>query len=279
MNSLKNHYLKNFPNKNHINQESYLGSSINLNNKNYYVGIYNNPYNLNNITFSNIEQLRMNITSEIFEIIYEGLRYSITLEEDSIIPILTTENLTSIKITYNNEDYKIDQIFNNKYYYYTLKGNIEITSDKNIIIGKPIKLAKNKNNKDLVLTIFIDGLSYAFLEEQGLENIMPNTYKFFNKGTIFKKCYTVGEWTLPSVASMCTGLHTTQHHLFHPSRKDSIQNNIKTLFEIYQDEGYNTCIINNDWRITPEYGYLRGIDRFIYKTYMDDTNVLYEDLT
>ena len=139
-----------------------------------------------------IEQLRMSITSEIFETIYEGLSYSIILEEDNIIPILTTENSTSIKIKCNDEDYKINQIFTNRYYYYTLKGNIEINSDKNIIIGKPLKLAKNDKNKDLVLTIFIDGLSYAFLEEQGLENIMPNTYKFFNKGTICKKCYTTG---------------------------------------------------------------------------------------
>ena len=271
--------FKDFPNKNYTNQESYLGSSLTLNNKKYYVGIYNNnQYGLNNLTFNNIEQLRMNVNSEIFETTYEGLSYSITLEEDNIIPILATENSTSIKIKCNDEDYKIDQIFSNKYYYYTLKGNIEITSNKNIIIGKPLKLVKNEKNKDLVLTIFIDGLSYAFLEEQGLENIMPNTYKFFNKGTICKKCYTTGEWTLPSVASMCTGLHTTSHHLFHPSRKDSISNNIKTLFEIYQDEGYNTCVINNDWRVTPQYGYLRGVDRFIYKPYLDDSNVLYEAL-
>ncbi len=70
----------------------------------------------------------------------------------------------------------------------------------------------------MVLTIFINGLSYDFLEEQGLENIMPNTYKFFNKGTICKKCYTTGECTPPSVASICIGLN---------------RKNINTYKEIY----------------------------------------------
>lgn len=140
----KNSSFKDFPNKNYTNQESYLCSSLNLDNKKYYVGIYNNnEYDLNHLTFNNIEELRINVTSEIFETIYEGLNYSIILEEDSIIPILTTENSTSIKIKCNDEEYTINQIFTNRYYYYTLKGNIKINSDKNIIIGKPLKLTKN----------------------------------------------------------------------------------------------------------------------------------------
>lgn len=140
----KNSSFKDFPNKNYTNQESYLCSSLNLDNKKYYVGIYNNnEYDLNHLTFNNIEELRINVTSEIFETIYEGLNYSIILEEDSIIPILTTENSTSIKIKCNDEEYTTNQIFTNRYYYYTLKGNIKINSDKNIIIGKPLKLTKN----------------------------------------------------------------------------------------------------------------------------------------
>ena len=140
----KNSSFKDFPNKNYTNKESYLCSSLNLDNKKYYVGIYNNnEYDLNHLTFNNIEELRINVTSEIFETIYEGLNYSIILEEDSIIPILTTENSTSIKIKCNDEEYTINQIFTNRYYYYTLKGNIKINSDKNIIIGKPLKLTKN----------------------------------------------------------------------------------------------------------------------------------------
>ncbi len=140
----KNSSFKDFPNKNYTNKESYLCSSLNLDNKKYYVGIYNNnEYDLNHLTFNNIEELRINVTSEIFETIYEGLNYSIILEEDSIIPILTTENSTSIKIKCNDEEYTTNQIFTNRYYYYTLKGNIKINSDKNIIIGKPLKLTKN----------------------------------------------------------------------------------------------------------------------------------------
>lgn len=45
--------FKDFPNKNYINQESYLGSSLTLNNKKYYVGFYDNgKHTLYNSTFN-----------------------------------------------------------------------------------------------------------------------------------------------------------------------------------------------------------------------------------
>ncbi len=269
--------FKNFPTKSLKNQENYIGNIINQKTKNYCTGLYDNGlFSLYNLSFTDVENIRFNSAFEIFEIDYIGKNYNINLDNNCIVPIISNNDLFNINIDINNKLYSLPYIFKNRYNYYNLLGNVNISSDNDIIIGKPLKLTKDSKNKDLVLTIFVDGLSNSVLKNEKIEDIMPNTYKFFKDGVICNQAYATGEWTLPSVASICTGLHTTNHHLFHPSRNDSIPDNVETIFEIYQNNGYNTCFINNDWRITPLYGYLKGVDRYIYQpsVMMDDNNII-----
>ena len=69
-----------------------------------------------------------------------------------------------------------------------------------MVVGKPIKLVQDKNKKKLAISFFVDGLSQEVLEQEGLENIMPNTYRFFSKGMICKNCFSTSDWTYPSLA-------------------------------------------------------------------------------
>lgn len=77
------------------------------------------------------------------------------------------------------------------------------------------------------MNIFIDGLSQKFIEKNKLEEIMPNTYKYFLDGAINNNCYSSGEWTYVSLASHFTGLSTVNHMVFHPNiNTDNIKNMI-----------------------------------------------------
>lgn len=257
---------KDFPNKYRDTQETYLGKDFTLNGKKYFVGLGDHGViETNGIEIDHIDLKNIWMKSEILEYIDN---YEITggsREQRAIIPIVTKKMNTEFKIRENEKEYKVTQKIPDRFYYYKVEGNYQITSLDEIIIGKPLLLDKKRKNKDLILNIFIDGLSQAFLELEGMHQLMPNTYNFFRQGTICSQVYANSEWTLPSVATICTGQYVNKHHIFHPSRNVEISQEIKLISEIFKEEGYVTSHINGDWRISPLYGYIRGIDRMIYQ--------------
>ncbi|MFW6029184.1 MAG: sulfatase-like hydrolase/transferase, partial [Halanaerobiales bacterium] len=97
------------------------------------------------------------------------------------------------------------------------------------------------------------------------ENVLPNTYMFFKKGTIFTNCYSNGGWTLPSAPSIFTGKHISNHKIYHQDYPHDISKNNTLISEKYSAEDYLTFQVAGNWRMTPNYGYVKGFDRTIYK--------------
>nr|WP_253944692.1 sulfatase-like hydrolase/transferase [Paenibacillus sp. NEAU-GSW1] len=131
----------------------------------------------------------------------------------------------------------------------------------------------------LVFKIFIDGLSYKFLEQKGLENVMPNAYAFFKEGFISKNSYATSEWTLPSKASINTGKYPTNHKLLHPNFTYNFEKYNKLMAEYFKEAGYFTTKICTNWRTTPTFGYYKGFDRILYQNFiggMDCKEVIME---
>jgi arylsulfatase A-like enzyme len=93
---------------------------------------------------------------------------------------------------------------------------------------------------------------------------MPNTYEFFHNGYINHNCRANGEWTLPSLMSMCTGKYTTNHYVFHTDAPHQGEQINKMIQEYFEEAGYMTGRICPNWRGTPSYGYFKGINRFVY---------------
>lgn len=91
------------------------------------------------------------------------------------------------------------------------------------------------------------------------KNITPNMDKIAEEGTLFKNAYTQGVWTLPTHASLFTGLYPSEHGLLSASDELDIQldQDYTTLAEFLKEKGYVTASISNN----PWVGQLSSMDR------------------
>lgn len=139
--------------------------------------------------------------------------------------------MVAITIDVNGEKYVFskESLPINQFHYIRIpeKGTIEITAEDEIFVGEPIKIESEEDSVKLVMKIFVDGLSYHFLEELGLEKAMPNTYEFFKKGFISANCNSTNEWTLPSVAGINTGMMQVTTKCYIPTMHILYPKNIK----------------------------------------------------
>ncbi len=89
---------------------------------------------------------------------------------------------------------------------------------------------------------------------------LPYIKKLAKKSIVFENAFANAPWTLPSVASMFTGLYPSQHGAL--NEKTKLKKNVKTIAEILTEKGYTTIIVTqNDGWITPYYGLTRGFKK------------------
>lgn len=256
-----------FPGK--LEGKSYLGDMIfNKNEKEgHFVALYD--YYLSQrdcISLENVKELNHFYKLECLPS-KKVKNETLEVNKKQIMPVCIKENESNAVMSVNEETFDLSNNMLNRFYYYPVEsGTFKINSEKEVILGNPIVVKEDSNKKNLVLNIFIDGLSQKFLEEKGIENLMPNTYSYFKEGTTCNNVYVAGEWTYPSMASFFTGHHTTDHGMFHPTFNSTLKKEKLTLSEIFKNNGYFTAKIDGDWRSVPIYGYIRGIDRFIYQS-------------
>ncbi|BAH46299.1 conserved hypothetical protein [Brevibacillus brevis NBRC 100599] len=194
----------------------------------------------------------------------------LNLKNPAIVPISLIEPFTKVDITVNNEKFQFEEehFVYNRYHYLKLdKGNVKIKTNKNIFVGNPIEVAEQPEDPKLILKIFIDGLAFKFLEQKGMDNLMPNTNKFFRDGFISTNCYATSEWTLPSKASINTGKYATNHKLLHPTYNFAFEKFNELLPGYLKKAGYFTTKICTNWRTTPSFGYYKGFDRIVYQNF------------
>lgn len=205
---------------------------------------------------------------EMLKELKTGSDIRIKLVSNSLLPILTKEEQTTINIRQKNDDIvSIPINFIMHFNYFKIdKGNIEIHSSKELIVAEPVSLIHYKNNKRLVISLFIDGISQKVISKYGLKNIMPNTYHFFKEGMICNNAFSASDWTCPSIASLISGLNVPNHMMIHPDINIKYPKEQKLLFEYFKEVGYYTAIISGDWRSTSAtYDSIRGVDRYIAK--------------
>lgn len=155
-----------------------------------------------------------------------------------------------------------------KYSYLPVEDGATLQTGYPAIFGTPIPLEHKTLNgrKRLVLSIFIDSFNYYLVKEMGLENLMPETYRYFQEGVICNQYYSGSEWTLPSIATYWTGKHSGHHMNLMENYRFDFMKDSKVLAEYFHDAGYVTAKIGGNDAVTPWQGYMRGIDRFIYQS-------------
>lgn len=194
-------------------------------------------------------------------------RYIIGRDADEyLVPISTEDNSTVIQITEENDASVIVRPnYSQHFDYYRVHSGAAFASSKLVQFGEPVSLGHSHHRKKLVLNIFVDGLSQVILNGDDLRLTMPHTYEFFRRGIICTKAFSASEWTCPSLATYFTGLSTVNHMNYHSVLDNTLRTDVKTFFEYFNEQGYNTAKIDGDWRSTSALGHTRGVKRYIYQ--------------
>ena len=205
-------------------------------------------------------------------------KISFLAKEDCVIPISNLKNNNNFEVVLNGK--KNTFVIPPKRFFYLRfkkKDSAKIINKDDFFLGEkiPLKDRYTKKNK-LVLAIFIDGFAdLDFLFKKNLiKKYLPNTHKFFSKGTIFKNHYSNAGWSLPGFANIFTGRHIHDHGMFHPRSLKKFKPNMNLLSEYFKKNGYLTSSIGGNWRANPFYGYNRGFDRLIYKRDMASSELI-----
>ncbi|WP_265108955.1 sulfatase [Halosolutus halophilus] len=86
----------------------------------------------------------------------------------------------------------------------------------------------------------------------------PTLSRLAAEGTAFENAFATAPWTLPSHASLFTGLYPSEHgtHGDHTYLDDDL----RTLPEAFADAGYQTIGVSNNTWITEEFGFDQGFE-------------------
>lgn len=258
-----------FPLKSTKNNMLYFGENISsYSNQEYYPFIYQEKkhvYRSKDWNLPKVEIIRGQKTSRV--------RINGIVDEKFVLPIGVKEPSTELKIQIDEKNIDVSEFTPNRVIYLPFDGksDISISSNKSVIMGDILLLEQKKKTKyKLVLQLFVDGFgAQAFNSDDEFRNIMPNTYSFFNDGIKCSKCYSNGEWTLPSSAAIMTGNYTSHHGLYHDSKAHYINEKTKLVSEYFKEAGYFTFAITGNWRQSPLYGYYKGFDRMLYRSCVD----------
>lgn len=185
--------------------------------------------------------------------------------DEYLLPIASTEIDNMHTFQSPEEVHKVGQLYSQHFNYYRVKNGMQIKSDKQAYYGYPIPLEHKRGRRKLVLSFFADGLAQEVINGDDFEKLMPNTYKFFSKGTICTQAHSCSEWTYPSLATCVSGLDTLHHMMFHDKLDGELPKNSPTLIEYFKGKGYYTSKMDGEWRSIPSYGYARGLDQYVYQ--------------
>ena len=217
--------------------------------------------------------IKNNITYEAMKITKKTKKFELKAENRAYLSFSSFKK-TEFEISINNSNFK-SKINNGETYNISLKKDDHITiKSKDAFSFSKIfenKETKRKNN----IVIFIDGLIADLItDKEKFHKYLPNTYNFFKDGTSFCNHFANSEWSLPSAGNFFTGCYTDKHKLYHNTKNNRLNENLKLLGEFFSDSNYYTFMINGSWRLSPNYGFIKGIDKTIYKSDMSSGEVI-----
>lgn len=153
---------------------------------------------------------------------------------------------------------------------------------------RSIKSSAGNERKKNVILIVIDSLRRDHISFFGYERkTSPFLDSLFNEGILFCNAFSASSQTIPSVASMLTGIYPYRHgsHFFsynqsyHPIKK--VEEGAQPLLrgenilisEILKKNGYITIAINSNPGIRETFGFSQGFDYFKYLDCFAEKNI------
>lgn len=101
----------------------------------------------------------------------------------------------------------------------------------------------------------------------------PNLEQIASESTLYTNAIATAPWTVPSHASMFTGVYTSKHHATRSS--PSIRSDLNTLPELLQREGYKTYCITANQLLASNNGLNDGFDETYITTRLFPTSTKY----
>lgn len=102
--------------------------------------------------------------------------------------------------------------------------------------------------------------------------LMPSLDALARLGTRYTRALAPSPWTLPSTATLLTGLPSTAHGVVHHNRM-VLPDDVPTLAERAQEQGVATGAVWTNDLLDPEKGYDRGFDRCVLVPYANARQV------
>ncbi len=110
-----------------------------------------------------------------------------------------------------------------------------------------------------VVLIVIDTLRADHLGMYGYErDTSPNLDLLAERGTVFERAYSHCSWTMPSIASILTGLEPRDHGI--SKWEDPLMQHLLTLPEVFQAHGYRTAAGISHYILAEEYNFDQGFE-------------------
>ncbi len=88
----------------------------------------------------------------------------------------------------------------------------------------------------------------------------PNLEKIARESTVYTRCFAPSSWTVPSHASMFTGLYPSQHGAY--EKRYLLRDNLPHLVSILRASGYSTLGISANGLVSPATGICQDFDEF-----------------
>lgn len=126
------------------------------------------------------------------------------------------------------------------------------------MVVKPRPNGPDASARPPIILVILDTLRADMLYRRDLLGGLPTMRKLFEQSYLFTRAYSPSHWTLPSHASLFTGL-TPNDHMAHPPHM-RLRSDVPTIAEVFRRRGYLTaCITCNPW-LSETFGMTRGFD-------------------
>jgi hypothetical protein len=128
----------------------------------------------------------------------------------------------------------------------------------------PAPAQQQEKKVSQIILIVLDALRADHLSVYNNKAFHSKNLEMLSRDSVvFEQCVAPSSWTLPSHASLFTGLYVSEHKCEYLVGWPALSNNYKTLAEILRENGYQTAaVVSNFGWLNPKFNINRGFQTY-----------------
>ena len=146
-------------------------------------------------------------------------------------------------------------------------GNLGLVHFLKPVLSQPSRLASANEKTDVVLFLADTFRADNLAKSGGNPAIAPHINDFVEQSVYFPSAWSPSSWTLPSQASMLTGLSPTRHGATIDLL--ALDDRLVTLPELLSRDGYRTVAVTEGGFMVPTFGLDQGFETFLVGAPLD----------